>query len=280
MMKQTINYIHDSLSGLYNPLEIDSFISLIFNSLFGYSKKELILNANQIIPETDLQKIKGIISRLENFEPIQYILGETEFYGLKFKVGPGVLIPRFETEEMVDLIIKRKQKTTCKILDIGTGSGCIAIALKKQLPESEVWCCDISEKALEITRENAFLNTVKLVIEKFDILGQENFPVDGFDIIVSNPPYVTDNEKSAMEKNVLNFEPELALFVPNDDPILFYRAIVFKFKKLFAFRGELFFEINEAFGKHISTLLVENGFVVEILKDINGKDRFVVASLK
>jgi release factor glutamine methyltransferase len=198
---------------------------------------------------------------------------------LKFKVESGVLIPRVETEELVDLIIKRKKKSPCKILDIGTGSGCIAISLKKFLPESNVWCCDISDKALKITRKNGKLNAVEIKVKKFDILGKDDFRESGFDLIVSNPPYITINEKSLMRKNVLYFEPAMALFVPNDDPLLYYRSIVLKAKKLLNNGGELFFEINEAFGKNVTALLVENGCVAEIMKDINGKDRFAVACL-
>jgi release factor glutamine methyltransferase len=276
-MKQTINYIKNSLSGFYEPSEIESFISLIFNSIFGYSKKDMILNADQILPESGFLKIDEIISRLKNFEPIQYIIGETEFYGLIFKVKSGVLIPRFETEELVDIIVNRRNNLSVKILDFGTGSGCIAVSLKKNLPKSEVWGCDISVEALEITRENATLNKVEIVLVQFDILGQDNFPGRGFDLIVSNPPYVTNREKSAMLKNVLNFEPSIALFVPDDDPLVFYRAIIIKAKQLLNQGGELYFEINEAFGNEVSELIVENGFNVEILKDINGRDRFAIA---
>lgn len=276
-MKKTIHHIKEILSPFYEPSEIESFILLIFNYIFGYSKMDLILNYKQILPESSFQKITGIISRLKNQEPIQYILGETEFYGLKFKVGTGVLIPRFETEELVHHIVKQKKNLTVKILDIGTGSGCIAISLKKQMPESEVWCCDIADKALYYTSENAKLNNVEIKLERFDILGLDNFPESNFDIIVSNPPYVTGKEKPAMRENVLNFEPSLALFVPDNDPLLFYRAITLKAKKLLKANGELFFEINENFGNEISSLMVENGFVVDVVKDINGKDRFVFA---
>jgi release factor glutamine methyltransferase len=274
-MKKTIQSIHEKLSDIYEPDEIRSFISMIFNFVFGYSKKEMILYADQLLPESSILKINEIISQLRNFEPIQYIFGEAEFYGMTFKVEPGILIPRNETEELVDLIIKRNQNLVLKILDIGTGSGCIAISLKKHLPKSELWCCDVSDKALDITRQNAELNKVEVNIEKFDVLGHSNFRESGFDLIVSNPPYVTNKEKSAMKKNVLNFEPTLALFVPDNDPLLFYRAIVLQAKELLNQGGELYFEINEAFGNEIYALLVENGFVGEIIKDINYKDRIV-----
>jgi len=276
-MKKTIRFIREDLASFYEPSEIESFITLIFSFVFGYSKKEMILNADQILPESGLQKVAAIVSRLKNNEPIQYILGETEFYGLKFNVEPGVLIPRFETEELVDLIIRRKHNLAVKILDIGTGSGCIAISLKKQLPGSDVWCCDISDQALKIARKNAIQNEVVINLEKFDILGQSPFSENGFDLVVSNPPYVTESEKKLMQKNVLNFEPSLALFVPDNDPLLFYRSIVMNAKKLLVPGGELYFEINEAYGCEVSGLLIENGYNVDILKDINGKDRFAIA---
>lgn len=276
-MKKTIRFIREDLASFYEPSEIESFITLIFSFVFGYSKKEMILNVDQILPDSGLQKVAAIVSRLKNNEPIQYILGETEFYGLKFNVEPGVLIPRFETEELVDLIIRRKHNLAVKILDIGTGSGCIAISLKRQLPGSDVWCCDISDQALKIARKNAIQNEVVINLEKFDILGQSPFSENGFDLVVSNPPYVTESEKKLMQKNVLNFEPSLALFVPDNDPLLFYRSIVMKAKELLVPGGELYFEINEAYGCEVSGLLIENGYNVEILSDMNGKERFAIA---
>jgi release factor glutamine methyltransferase len=277
-MKKTIQFIKENLSEFYDPTEIESFTSMIFSFVFGYSKKDLIICAGHILPKDDFSKVAEVVLRLKNQEPIQYIFGEADFSGLKFKVEPGVLIPRFETEELVDLIIKRNQNLALKILDVGTGSGCIAISLKKHLPKTEIWCCDISDKALDISRENAKLNKVDIKPEKFDILGRSQFIEKGFDIIVSNPPYVTNKEKSVMRKNVLNFEPAIALFVPDNDPLLYYKAIVIQAKKLLTPDGKLYFEINEAFGSEVSALLFENGFVVEIIKDINGKDRIVYGS--
>lgn len=276
-MRKTIQFIHETLSPLYEPSEIESFIKLIFNSVLGYSGKEMILNANQFISNADFQRIEKIISRLRNVEPIQYILGVTEFYGLAFNVEPGVLIPRFETEELVDLIVKRKKNAGIKILDIGTGSGCIAVSLKKFLPESEVWGCDVSDKALEISKQNAALNSVTINLVKYDMLASLSFMEGDFDLIVSNPPYVTNNEKKLMRENVLNYEPAGALFVPDDDPLLFYREIALKSEQLLKPGGELYFEINEAYGKEVSELLVKKGFVAEVYKDINGKDRMVFA---
>jgi len=278
-MRQTIKYIQEKLSGLYDRPEIDSFCFLIINHLLGFSKSEMILNQDYTFSDSDVKKAHEITSRLIGFEPIQYIVGQTEFYGLPFFVEPGVLIPRFETEELVDMIIKENSgKELLKILDIGSGSGCIAISLKKNLPAAEVWCCDISDKALELTRRNAEINGVKINIEKFDILSNNTFNTQGFSLIVSNPPYITCKEKEVMPKNVLNHEPELALFVSDDDPLLFYRSIAEKSIHLLTHNGTIYFEINEAYGSEIKTLLTQHQFEATIVKDINGKDRMVRAS--
>jgi release factor glutamine methyltransferase len=277
-MRPTIKYIKENLSRLYEQSEIDSFCFLIINYLLGFSKSELILNQEYTLSGPDVEKVRQITSRLKGFEPIQYIIGSTEFYGLTFLVGPGVLIPRFETEELVDLIIKdNSEKKVLKILDIGSGSGCIAISLKRNLHEAEVWCCDISDKALELTRKNAGINSAQINIEKFDILSNSTFNANGFSIIVSNPPYITWKEKEVMPRNVLDHEPELALFVPDNDPLLFYRAIVEKSICLLAPDGKLYLEINEAYGPDVKALLAQHQFEASILKDINSKNRMVRA---
>ncbi|MBP7506545.1 MAG: peptide chain release factor N(5)-glutamine methyltransferase, partial [Prolixibacteraceae bacterium] len=227
-MKDSMKYIAENLEGLYDKNEIDSFIYLIFNHLLGYGRKEMILMRNEILSTENKERIHEVVERLKVFEPVQYILGETEFYGLRFFVKPGVLIPRNETEELVDLIIKRNKHKKISVLDVGTGSGCIPVAVKKYIPESEVWSCDISETALSVAKENAFRNSVEIFFVNFDILSNQTFPVTGFDIIVSNPPYVTEKEKQLMQPNVLEYEPHEALFVPDNDPLKFYRAIIEK----------------------------------------------------
>lgn len=274
-MKDSKKYIADNLEGLYDKNEIESFIYLIFNHLFGYGRKEMILIRNEILSSENRERIYEVVERLRVFEPIQYIFGEAEFYGLRFFVRPGVLIPRNETEELVDLIIKRNKHKKITVLDVGTGSGCIPVAIKKHLPESEVWSCDISETALSIAKENAARNSVEIFFVKFDILSDKKFPVTGFDIIVSNPPYVTEREKEQMLPNVLDYEPHEALFVPDNDPLRFYRAIVEKSAILLKKEGEVYFEINGMFGDNIRELLESNNFTAEIVKDINGKDRIV-----
>lgn len=279
-MKQTIKDIRDDLSGLYPKEEIDSFIFLIFNYLYGFKKIDLLISSDFDISIADRAKISDWVDRLKKYVPIQHVLGVTEFYGLKYRVTEDVLIPRQETEELVDLIVKRYRNFAVKILDIGSGSGCIPIALKKNLPMADVWSCDISPEALAIARENAELNSVDVSFSLFDILSFDDFPAIGFDIIVSNPPYVTESEKALMHSNVLDYEPHLALFVTDQEPLLFYNNIVKRSKKLLTNDGAIFFEINEAYGLEVKSLLADNGFDAEIVKDINGKDRIVQGWLK
>lgn len=275
-MKDSKKYIAENLEGLYDKNEIESFIYLIFKHLFGYGQKEMILMRNENLSPDNMERIHKVVERLKVYEPIQYILGEAEFYGLKFIVKPGVLIPRNETEELADIIIKRNKHKKVTVLDIGTGTGCLPVAIKKYLPEAEVWGCDISETALSVAKDNAARNSVDIFFVQIDILSEKTFPVTGFDIIVSNPPYVTDKEKELMQPNVLDYEPHLALFVPNDDPLMFYRAIVEKSTVLLKEGGEIYFEINEMYGDDIRKLLENNNFTAEIVKDINGKDRIAV----
>lgn len=272
-MKQTFTYIRNSLINYYSQHEIESFISIIFENIYNYSKHDIILNEKKIIPESDVNRIQEIIKRLKNFEPLQYILGETEFYGLRFEINRNVLIPRQETEELVDLILKKHKNNSLKVFDIGTGSGCIPITLKKYNPNFNVYSCDISEEAIKVADKNAIKNNVEIKLRIYNILSLDPFEENQFDILVSNPPYVTEKEKALMERNVLNYEPYLALFVPNHDPLLFYDAIIQKSVYLLKANGEIYFEINEAYGNEVKELLDNNNFESNIIKDINGKDR-------
>lgn len=276
-MEHSIKYIREKLTGIYDQSEVESFSFLILNHITGLSKSDLIINRSDYrLKDTDFEKIEEIVLRLCHFEPIQYILGETEFYGLPFHVEPGVLIPRFETEELVDLIVKENSlRERIKILDIGCGSGCITVSLKKNIPSAEVWCCDVSEIALRVTRENALLNQVEINSVKYDVLGKSAFCETGYMIIVSNPPYVTNKEKEMMSRNVLDYEPEIALFVPDDDPLIFYRTIIEKSREWLLPDGMIYFEINESFPDEICQLMLKEGFTAKIIKDINGKDRIV-----
>ena len=211
--------------------------------------------------------------RLQDHEPIQLILGQAHFYGMDLKVNTSVLIPRQETEELVDLIIKRNKKKSPSILDIGTGSGCIALGLKKEIPEAHVDAVDISEAALDLAMENSGNLGINVHFQHLDILHEAILP-GHYDIIVSNPPYVTESEKINISKNVLNYEPHSALFVQDNSPLVFYECIVELSRMHLNKNGMLFFEINERYGEEVRILLSEAGFEhVEILRDLNNKNR-------
>ncbi len=278
-MQASLTYIRKELEGLFPESEVESFIRIIFSSLKNYSQTDLILKKDEVLSEIKKDAIKKIVTRLKNQEPIQYILGETEFYGLTFKVNPSVLIPRPETEELVDWILKSELPESPVIFDVGTGSGCIPISLKKNLPNAQVLACDISKESLKIANKNAKINRVEVefILQDFlNLQAPEGFPK--LDILISNPPYVRDSEKKLMEKNVLDFEPETALFVPDDDPLRFYKALVEFGNDRLRKGGLMFWEINEAFGKECVLLLKENGYSnVELRKDLNGKYRMVKA---
>jgi len=275
-MKATIQYINTELAGLYPVLEIQGFTRIIFEVVCGWSFTEQAVRKHEKILISDFEKIKSIILRLKNFEPIQYILGETEFYGLKLAVNPFVLIPRPETEELVQWIIKSQLPVNCKILDIGTGSGCIALALKSELKNAEVFGVDISESALEVARQNAITNNLDVDFFQIDILNWEKFEWETFDIIVSNPPYIRESEKKLIHANVINHEPASALFVADSNPLVFYRSIAIFAKKYLPNKGLLFFEINENLSSEMKKMLIDSGFSeIEIRKDINSKNRMV-----
>jgi release factor glutamine methyltransferase len=276
--KQAKIHIRTQLKHKYPENEISSFIRLIFEDLLNVPFIRFISVENPELSEEQVTTVNNVILRLQKEEPIQYIIGFTEFFGVKIKVAPAVLIPRQETEELVDRIITDGQgKASLKVLDIGTGSGCIAIALAKHLIGSEVYAIDISIPTLEIARSNALENQMQIKFIQGDILSDipELYNLK-FDIIVSNPPYVTRSEKQLMAKNVKDFEPEQALFVEDDTPLIFYERICSISKDLCAPGASLYVEINEKFGAEVKALFLYNGFTeVEIRKDINGKDRFV-----
>lgn len=275
-MNTTIQYIEKELAGLYPISEIEGFIRLIFEAVCGWGFTEQVVKKHEKISVTDFEKIEAIVLRLKNFEPIQYILGETEFFGLKLNVSPSVLIPRPETEELVQWITRNNLPENCRILDIGTGSGCIAVALKSQLKNAEVFGVDISEKALEVARQNAFKNNLEVCFFQADILKWEHNNWKNYDVIVSNPPYIRECEKPQMHANVLNHEPENALFVTDNDPLVFYRSIAAFAKKNLTENGMLFLEINENLGSEMNEMLLDFYFRdIEIRKDINGKNRMV-----
>ena len=276
-MKAGIASIRKELTGIYSKQEIESLIFLIFEKLKGYSRTQFLMAKDEILKVEELDEINQIVARIKTCEPIQYILGETEFYGLRFYTAPGVLIPRPETEELVEWIIQENRLIEPVVLDIGTGTGCIAISLRKNIARSKVFACDISPVCIETTKRNAILNNADVSVFLCDILNNHseiNIPV--LDVIVSNPPYVLMKEMKGMAKNVLDYEPELALFVPDDDPLIFYSRIAEFALVLLNDGGSLYFEINEAFGNECSVMLREKGFSeTEIKKDIHGKNRMI-----
>jgi len=281
MMYAVIKMIEDDLSQLYSREEIKSFISLLFEHLLGLSRLNVHLRQFEQIPDAKLKEINQIVDRLKNYEPIQYILGETEFYGLRFKVNPAVLIPRPETEELVEWVLNDYPEGRHTMLDIGTGSGCIPIAVAKNRPEFLVEGWDISEDALKIARENAEKIDVKVNFSRVDILKKRDSPsIEMYDLIISNPPYVIRSEQLSMLRNVTDFEPHLALFVPYNDPLIFYRVIADLATNHLNPGGRLYFEINEKKGDDLVNLLNDKHFTnIMIRKDISGRDRMINCEL-
>lgn len=277
-LKSLQNFFQNGLLGYYPKEEINTFFYRICEQHLGYKRIDVSLKSETLITPETFEYFETIISRLLTYEPIQYILGTTAFFGLEFKVDSNVLIPRPETEELVAWILKQTDSSqSLKILDIGTGSGCIAISLAKHLPNAEVYALDVSPKALEIAEFNAQQNAVKLNMIKANVL--EWKPTDlSFDLIVSNPPYVRESEKERMAPNVLEHEPHLALFVENNNPLVFYRAIVELGKQTLKKQGQLYFEINEYLGEETQALFSSDTFEdVQLKSDIFGKHRMICA---
>jgi release factor glutamine methyltransferase len=271
--------IRKNLSGLYPKGEIEQFIYLIYNHLLNYSKIDIHLNAHVSVSDEIFQQVDFFVSQLKDFHPIQYILGETEFYGLRIMLNQRVLIPRQETEELVHWIVNENKDNHLRILDVGTGSGCIAIALAKFMKSPVVDALDISTEALETAEKNAFMNGVGIHFLQYDILGEDVFPFDAvYDIIASNPPYVCKSEKLTAGRNVIGSEPHAAIFVEDDDPLIYYRAIAELGKRYLRTGGYVYFEINEALGEEVVALLADYTYSDILLKkDISNKDRMVRA---
>lgn len=267
--------IKQSLAGIYPETEIKCFTKIIITEVLGFNITDLYMGKDIKLSVNQTRELEEIIARLKKHEPIQYILGTCRFLGRDFSVAQGVLIPRPETEELVSLIVKENADRKLKILDIGTGSGCIAISLDLELPNAQVTAWDISNDALAIAKNNNEEIQSNVCFEQVDVLLTP--PKDTlFDVIVSNPPYVMNSEKEQMEENVLQWEPSLALFVPNENPLLFYRKIAELGKEILAPNGKLYFEINQAFGKETEELLMQLGYQkTRIIKDFYGLDRIV-----
>jgi len=275
-MEATIQYIEKELTGLYPKTEVQGFVRLIFWHVLQLSYTDLVLGRNQKLEKSSQKRINEIVERLKKFEPIQYILGETEFFGLKLTVNPSVLIPRPETEELVQWVITAVENENPSIIDVGTGSGCIALALKKELKNAVVTGVDISAESIRTASKNAEQNQLDVTFKQADILQWEKEKWEPVDLIVSNPPYVRELEKAAMHPNVLQYEPENALFVSNTNPLVYYQSIADFANRYLKANSWLFFEINENLGEELVSLLAAIGFgAIEIKKDINGKNRML-----
>jgi release factor glutamine methyltransferase len=269
-------YLAEELNILYPETEIAAFAGIIARTVTGLKSMHQIYGSGIVLTEEQVEKVVIICKELKTGKPIQYITGETMFYDCIIRVNNSVLIPRQETEELVDLIIKENSGFKGKILDIATGSGCIAIALALNLPGSVVTATDISTDAIATARENAVLNRAGVIFIENDILNSVPEIGEPADLIVSNPPYVRNSEKLLMNRNVLGFEPHLALFVDDSDPLLFYRVILEKTAEMLAPGGKVYFEINEALGKPMEDLLKSFGLTfVTIVNDLNGRERII-----
>ena len=282
-IKQYRDQFIQELTPIYGMEEADSFFYLILDAKHQLKRVDLALQPDLVFSKTELEAWNLILDQLKKEIPIQYLLGTTHFYGLEFEVNPNVLIPRPETEELVDWIVQKSriknQESKIKILDIGTGSGCIAISLAKNLPNAEVFALDVSEKALTTAQKNAEFNQVQIQFIHQSILETEDLGQQ-FDLIVSNPPYVRNLEKQEIKKNVLDNEPHLALFVADNDALIFYRKIAQLAQKNLSPNGQLYFEINQYLGQETLDLLQEIGFKdITLRKDIYGNDRMIQCTI-
>lgn len=278
-MKRLIKQLRDELSNLYPHGEREALINIIALDLLKIGSTSYYLRDDITLTPNQQEKLSNAIERLKRAEPIQYILGETQFCELTFKVNPSVLIPRPETGELIQWIVEENRDKENKILDIGTGSGCIAISLAKKMPQSAVTAWDISPQAIDTAKENNKINATNVTFVKQDIFtatGEER----KYNIIVSNPPYIKEEEKKDMQRNVLDWEPSLALFVPDNDPLLFYREIAQKGQTILTKGGKLYFEINREHGKDICNMLAQYGYSeIELRKDYADNDRMIKATL-
>jgi release factor glutamine methyltransferase len=259
--------------------EVSAITYFVFEKLFGLTRTDILRDKQFPLSESQKTALKNVIRRINDHEPVQYILGEAIFFGRKFLVNPSVLIPRPETEELIiEVLVHVKahnKKEPIKVLDIGTGSGCIPITLSLEIPGSELYATDISQDALHVAKQNSKMHGANVSFVLHDIL-KEDIPFPGLDVVVSNPPYVTFSEKGKMKSNVVDHEPHLALFVPENDALIFYKALAVKGFDALKNQGSLCVEINERFGREVSELFSRAGFrEVKILKDISEKDRIV-----
>ncbi|MDY3267912.1 MAG: peptide chain release factor N(5)-glutamine methyltransferase [Phocaeicola sp.] len=278
-MHPIYTYIKQELSVFYSETEASAMAKCILTDIFGLSAIDLYVGKDMNFSSEMMERLGDILFRLKSYEPLQYIIGETSFCGLTFEVSQDVLIPRPETTELIDWIATDDKRSGIRILDIGTGSGCIPVSLSVRMNSPQVYAWDISEKALAVAKRNAERNNVNVDFRCVDVLG-DNIPLVKVDVIVSNPPYITCSEKKDMEKNVLDWEPQLALFVPDNDPLLFYRRIAQLGLDLLDKPGKIYFEINQAYGKETVDMLTSLGYTnIELRKDMSSNDRMIKAEL-
>ena len=285
LLGDVIKFYKKELANIYTESELQNIINWIFEKQLKLSSAQLISNSTFRVNQSDLILLEQMCHKLKEHMPIQYVLGEAEFYHLKFKVNESVLIPRPETEELVDMIIKNfKAQPSLNILDVGTGSGCIPISIKKNIPTANVYGLDVSDAALEIAKHNSLQNKVDINLFKVNVLDENVAKTilnqtknQKIDILVSNPPYVLQSEKEGLHSRVKNFEPHLALFVNDPDPILFYRKIALLAKQILSNKGALYFECHTDYAEAVYQLLTQMNFAqVRLLKDMAGLNRFVI----
>lgn len=273
-------YIKSELKTIYSQGEISAITQLILDKRLNISIIDSLTYKFNNLSDEQLSILSQIIEKIKQKEPIQYVLSESEFYNLPFSVNNNVLIPRPETEELVEWIIESEKNQNISLLDIGTGSGCIAISLSHNMPSANISAWDVSPQALEVAQQNAKLNNTKVSFALNDILMTQKSETL-FDVIVSNPPYITEKEKEQMHNTVTDFEPHIALFVPNHNPLLFYKHIATFALKSLKDNGRLYFEIHRSYGQETMHMLAEKGFVnIELRKDMAGNDRMIRATKK
>jgi release factor glutamine methyltransferase len=282
-LNDLISFYHSELFSVYTPEELEVLIKIVCKHYLGFSPTDIIAKKNENLNQSDVLKLYDCCKDLKKNIPLQYILGETYFYGSVFKVNNSVLIPRPETEELVELILKDCKKSdgsALDILDIGTGSGCIPVSLKKGLPESNVSAIDISQEALEVAQQNAKLNQTPILFNHCDILKPDaKYILDTYDLIISNPPYIAKNEAAQMHERVKNNEPAIALFVDDADATIFYKKIVDLSKDHLNPNGHLYFELNPLFADEVKLYVGKSGTfaIVNLINDLSGNTRFLKA---
>lgn len=273
------NLFHKELDSIYSDSEIETIFFWIAEKILNKTASTLKLALNEEWPEFEEQRSRFVfqLMELKSHKPVQYVLGETEFYGLKFFVNESVLIPRPETEELVEWILNETFAQDQRIIDIGTGSGCIPVTLKKHLPQVQISALDFSEKALQTAKNNAGFHETEIDFILSDFLKMEFSNLDNFDVIVSNPPYIAESERISMDNNVTKFEPSSALFVPNDNPLIFYKRLIELAKEKLNPKGKIYVEINQNLASETKELFQNNFKFVELNKDISGNFRMLKA---